>query len=106
MQQLPVQHLKEWLDQEDDPPLIIDVREPWEYNVCRIEPSKLIPMGQIPNHMDSFDPEQELVIICHHGIRSLQVCRFLEHHGFTKLYNVYGGIAAWAKEIDLHMNQY
>ncbi len=106
MEHLPVQHLKDWLDQSDDPPLIIDVREPWEYNVCRIEPSRLIPMGQIPNQFEELDPNVEIVVICHHGIRSLQVCRFLEHHGFTKLYNVYGGIDAWAKEVDRSMNKY
>ncbi len=106
MEQLPVQQLKDWLDRGEVPPRIIDVREPWEHNVCRIEPSELIPMGQIPNHVENLDPEQELIILCHHGIRSLQVCRFLEHHGFTKLYNVYGGIDAWAKEVDHNMNQY
>jgi len=106
MENLPVHHLKEWLEQSEQPPLILDVREPWEYNVCRIEPSKLIPMGQIPNFFEQLDPQQEIVVLCHHGIRSLQVCKFLEHHGFTRLYNVFGGIDAWAKEVDPTMDQY
>lgn len=106
MVNLPVHQLRDWLDQSPSPPLIVDVREPWEYNICRLEPSTLIPMGQIPKRLQELDPEQDIIVLCHHGIRSMQVCRYLAHHGFTKLYNVYGGIDAWAKEVDPHMDQY
>lgn len=106
MQQLPVQQLKQWLDETGNAPLIIDVREPWEHGICRIEPSTLIPMGQIPARLEELDQEKEIIVLCHHGIRSMQVCRFLAHHGFTNLYNVYGGIEAWAREVDPFMEQY
>lgn len=96
--------LKQYLTQAS--PLLLDVREPWEFKVCRIEGSQLIPMREIPAKLKTLDPEQEIVVICHHGIRSRQVCHFLEHNGFTQVINLNGGVAAWARDVDLQMETY
>ncbi len=87
-------------------PLLLDVREPWEYEHCHLEHSKLVPMRQIPDHAVQLDPTQETVIICHHGIRSRQVAQYLESLGFTNLINLTGGVEAWAIDIDPSMKRY
>lgn len=106
MRQLHPNELKAYLD-ADNKPLLLDVREPWEYETCRIEGSQLIPMRQIPQAADQLDPDQEVVVICHHGVRSYQVCRFLEAQlGFTNVINLAGGVAAWARDVDPQMPTY
>lgn len=90
----------------ENPPLLLDVREPWEYDICHIEGSLLMPMHQIPARLTELDPERETVVICHHGIRSYQVARFLEHQGFIRAINLQGGIAAWAQDVDATMPVY
>jgi rhodanese-related sulfurtransferase len=101
MHQLTAAQLKEWLD---DParakPVLIDVREPWEFDVCRIAGAKPMPMRSIPARFLELKRDSETVVICHHGARSHQVCMFLEHQGFDKLYNLYGGMAAWSRDVD------
>jgi rhodanese-related sulfurtransferase len=101
MQQLTATQLKQWLD---DParakPVLIDVREPWEFDVCRIEGAKPVPMRSIPARFIELKRDAETVVVCHHGARSYQVCMFLEQQGFTKLFNLYGGMAAWSRDAD------
>lgn len=97
--------LKQRLDAGDEP-LLLDVREPWEFDVCAIDGSHLLPMGQIPRGARDLDPEQETVVICHHGIRSRQVAFFLERMGFNNVINLEGGVDAWAREIDPDMPTY
>jgi len=87
------------------PPLLLDVREPWEWEICRIAGAHLIPMRQIHLAATTFDPEQPLVAFCHHGIRSLQVAHYLERCGFDAA-NLVGGIDAWARQIDPSMRRY
>lgn len=106
LSKLSVTELKAWLDCEEAKPLIIDVREPWECEVCRLESSVQIPMRQIPEQMSELDSGRDIVVVCHHGSRSLQVCRFLAQHGFHRLFNVTGGIDAWAQQIDPSMARY
>lgn len=89
-----------------DKPLLLDVREPWELAICRIEGAQSLPMSQIPGALDRLDRGREIVCICHHGIRSYQVARFLEHHGFTRVVNLEGGVAAWARDVDPAMPTY
>jgi rhodanese-related sulfurtransferase len=101
-----VRQLHDYLEQAENPPLLLDVREPWEYDICHLEASELIPMGQLHEKLEGLDREQETVVICHHGIRSLQVCYYLASAGFTNLINLSGGIDAWAKEIDSDMATY
>ena len=103
---MTVRDLKTRLDQPGDLPIILDVRENWETKLCVLPGSTLIPMGQIPARAAELDPEREIVVVCHHGVRSLQVAYFLANQGFKKLYNLRGGVDAWAREIDPAMHQY
>jgi len=106
MQQMTVRELKERLAQPGAKPVLLDVREGWELNICALPGALHIPMGQIPTRTEELDPEQEMVVICHHGVRSLRVAHFLESRGFNKLYNLQGGVDAWAREIDPAMHTY
>lgn len=86
--------------------MLLDVREPWEFQLCHIEGAQLIPMGSMANHAAELQADRETVVICHHGVRSFHVARFLEHNGFTKVINLSGGVDAWAKEADSTMPTY
>ena len=98
--------LREYLDETTAPPFLLDVREQWEYQICRIEGSQLLPMRQVPNAYQHLDRHRETVVICHHGVRSYQVAYFLEHMGFTNIINLTGGVAAWARDVDPAMSTY
>lgn len=107
VQQLQPRELRDWLnDGSRQVPVLLDVREPWEVEVCRIEGSLTIPMNNIAGWCSGLDPDAELVLICHHGGRSMQVALFLERGGFTKLHNLTGGVDAWARLIDPAMAVY
>jgi rhodanese-related sulfurtransferase len=82
------------------------VREPWEFETCHIEGATLMPMQSIPARLDDLDEDAEIVCICHHGARSLQVAAFLEHHGFGQVTNLTGGVHAWAVQVDAAMPKY
>lgn len=98
--------LQRHLDEVSTPPLLLDVREPWEYQRARLPGSQLIPMWQIPSALTTLDQTQEIVVICHHGIRSRQVGMFMEQYGFENIINLHGGINAWAREVDPTMPTY
>ena len=101
MRQLGVFDLKAMLDGEPKAkPLLLDIREPWEFQLAHIKGSELRPMQTIPNLVDEIDRSHPTVVICHHGTRSLQVVAFLERHGFQNLHNLQGGIDAWARQVD------
>ncbi|MCG8323883.1 MAG: hypothetical protein MI673_00065 [Thiotrichales bacterium] len=85
---------------------ILDVREPWEFEICRIEGSRNIPMNDIPGQLENIDREQTIAVVCHHGMRSLQIAGFLEANGFTRVLNLQGGIHAWAETVDPAMEKY
>ena len=106
MRDLRPRELKTYLDNVAEPPLLLDVREPWEYEICHLGSSTLVPMGQIPAAVASLDPDRETVVICHHGIRSRQVALYLEHLGFNRIVNLSGGVDAWAREVDPEMAVY
>lgn len=107
MRQITPRELAERLsDDTQEAPLLIDVREPWEFQLCHIEGSLPMPMGTVPARHQEIDREREVVVICHHGGRSAQVCMFLEHQGFAKLINLAGGVAGWAAQVDPNMPQY
>jgi rhodanese-related sulfurtransferase len=80
--------------------VLLDVREPWEWQAARIEGSRHIPMREVPARVGELDRDQELVAICHHGGRSLQVAMFLEKNGFAKVHNLVGGVDAWSRTVD------
>jgi len=100
MRELTPEQCREYLERADSKPLLLDVREPWEYRIVHLADSQLIPMRQIPAAMETLDPEQETIVVCHHGIRSRQVALFLEHHGFSDVVNLRGGLDAWARDTD------
>ena len=106
IRQLSVSELKQKLDREPGRFVVLDVREPWELNVCSLPGTISIPMRQVPARTAELPKDKELVVLCHHGIRSQQVALYLEHVGFDKLHNVVGGIAAWARDIDTKMPTY
>ena len=81
-------------------PKLLDVREPWEWQLTHIVGSQHLPMGEIPARIEDLDKSHPTVVICHHGVRSLQVVAFLERLGFANLHNLQGGIDAWARRID------
>lgn len=87
-------------------PRLIDVRDPWEFDICRISGAENIPMGELLGKLDSLDPNDALVVICHHGVRSQQVAAYLESMGFTKIMNLEGGVDAWSRQVDPEMPQY
>ena len=87
-------------------PVVVDVREPWEHERCRIEDSLLIPMNEIPTRLAELPADRDLVLVCHHGSRSQQVAMWLEHNGYTRLSNLRGGVEGWAQEVDPAMPRY
>ena len=100
IQQLSVGEYKHWVDEKRSDYVLLDVREPWEVQTCALDNFVNIPMGQVPARLEDLDREQPIVVVCHHGIRSQRVAMFLEHAGFESVYNLRGGVDAWAKEVD------
>lgn len=86
--------------------LVLDVREPFEWEICHLPNSLLIPLGQLPNRLQELPRDQTVVVLCHHGMRSLQATRFLRASGFADVFNLTGGIDRWARERDPEMNRY
>ncbi len=104
MRHISAPELAQYLDPAE--PLLLDVREPWEFDICRIDGSLNIPMGQIPQRLDELEDADEIVVICHHGIRSQQVIWYLRQQLDADLVNLAGGVAAWAREVDPDMPVY
>ena len=98
--------LKEHLDQATLKPILLDVREPWEFERCHIEGSKLIPMQEVPSAIQELDPDEEIVVVCHHGIRSRAVANYLVQNDFSNVINLSTGIDGWARDIDVSMPIY
>ena len=107
MQQISPRQLQERLgDTAAAKPLLLDVREPWESQVCQISGSLLMPMRTIAVRHAELDPDAETVVICHHGARSMQAALYLERAGFTRVYNLTGGLDAWARTVETSMPVY
>ena len=106
MQQITAVELNQRLQGCETPPLLLDVREPHEFSYCHIEGSVSMPMSKVFSDYAKLDPEQETVVICHHGMRSAQIANFLLSHGFSKIANLTGGVAAWAGQVDKSMPTY
>jgi rhodanese-related sulfurtransferase len=101
MNALPAVDLARWLETPGaQRPLLLDVREPWEVETAAIADSCAIPMHEIPGRLDEIPRDQPIVCICHHGVRSLQVAHYLARQGFGPLFNLTGGIDAWARDVD------
>ena len=107
MRQITPTELAQWLaDSDREPPVLLDVREPWEFDTCRIPGSQLMSMASVSARQEELDPERPVVCICHHGARSLQVALFLERAGFGNAINLAGGVHAWALQVDPAMPTY
>lgn len=107
MNSLSAPELATWLaDDSRSRPLLLDVREPWETAICRIEGSTLVPMPALTARVSEFDPDQPVVCICHHGGRSAHVAMWLMRQGWSEVYNLTGGVDAWARQVDTQMLTY
>ncbi len=107
IEQLQADDLHSWLaDAGRAKPMVLDVREPWEHEICSIPDSKLLPMQEIPARLQELPADTDIVVVCHHGMRSLQVAQFLKQSGVERVFNLSGGIAAWAAQVDPDMSQY
>jgi len=109
MQQLRVTEVQA-LAEGPQPPLLLDVREDWEFRVAAIRLPGLdtlhLPMNELPQRLAELDPAQPILCICHHGMRSAQVVAFLERAGFESVYNLAGGIDAWSQQVDPSVPRY
>jgi rhodanese-related sulfurtransferase len=93
--------LAAWLaDAQRPKPVLLDVREPWEFETARIEGAVLVPMRDVPARLAEIDAGKEVVAICHHGGRSMQVAMFLEKNGFSRVHNLTGGVDGWSRTVD------
>ncbi|MGA3350693.1 MAG: rhodanese-like domain-containing protein [Candidatus Sulfotelmatobacter sp.] len=86
---------------------LLDVREPWEFETAHMEGVKLISMGDIPARAhQELDPEDHIVVVCHHGVRSMNVTAWLRQQGFEKAQSMRGGIDAWSRQVDATVPTY
>jgi len=85
---------------------LIDVREREEFELARIEGAELLPLSRFQEWAGTLNAEDEIVVMCHHGIRSAQVCAYLAGQGFTKMVNLAGGIERWSWEVDRSIPRY
>ena len=107
MTQLTPEQLNAWLlDSTRPKPVLVDVREAWEVGICKIPGSLHIPLGTVPARAGELSAQSDTVLVCHHGARSMQAGVFLEHQGFDKIYNLSGGVNAWAHAVDNTMPIY
>lgn len=112
--QIKPQHIADWVNQHissNEKPLLIDVREPWEFQVASITPPPdcellQLPMGHIPGELNQLDPDRPTALLCHHGVRSQNVANFLHANGFSSLFNIIGGIDNWSLSVDSAVPRY
>jgi rhodanese-related sulfurtransferase len=100
----------QWLAQQSTPPLVLDVREPWELQTASVKPEGFellhMPMQSIPQRLPELPQDRPIACLCHHGVRSLQVAYFLHQQGFEQLANITGGIEAWSQQRDASVPLY
>ena len=81
--------------------MLLDVREPWEFETAKISSAKLMPMGEVTSRAhQELDPEDHIIVVCHHGVRSMSVTVWLRQQGFDKAQSMRGGIDAWSRRVD------
>jgi rhodanese-related sulfurtransferase len=95
------------LQKAPNAPLLLDVREKWEYDIAHLEPSLLMPMGEVPSRAyNELDPDQPVIVMCHHGARSLNVTMWLRQQGYDHAQSLAGGIDAWSRNVDPRVPRY
>jgi adenylyltransferase/sulfurtransferase len=106
MSEITPEDLKTRLDRNDRP-LLLDVRQDWETKLCRLDNAVHIPIEEIEVRTDELDRQDEIVVYCHQGVRSAAVAQYLrDHHGFTNVKNLAGGLDLWARTVDPSMRRY
>jgi rhodanese-related sulfurtransferase len=106
MNEITPEELKIRLD-KNDRPLLLDVRQEWETRLCRLENAVHIPIEEIEVRTEELDPQDEIVVYCHQGVRSAAVAQYLrEQHGFKNVRNLAGGLDLWARTVDPSMRRY
>lgn len=106
MHEITPQELRTRLEKSDRP-LLLDVRQDWETKLCRLDNAVHIPIEEIELRADELNPEDDIVVYCHQGVRSAAVAQFLrEHHGFKNVKNLAGGLDLWARVVDPSMRRY
>ena len=101
MKQISAPELAAWLsDASREQPVLLDVREPWEFERARIEGAQLVPMREVAGRLGEIDQGKPVVAICHHGGRSMQIALFLEKAGYNNVHNLVGGVDAWSRTVD------
>ena len=101
--EVEVLELKKML--KDKEVVLLDVREPYEIEICNVKGSLFIPMNEIPQNIEQLDKEKRYAVMCHSGVRSLHVANYLNSLGHSAL-NVVGGIEKWATDVDKNMKRY
>jgi rhodanese-related sulfurtransferase len=95
------------LRESEQPFTLLDVREPWEFETAKIDGAKLMPMGDVPSRAhQELDPDERIVVVCHHGVRSLSVTNWLRQQGFEQAQSMRGGIDAWSRTVDPKVSLY
>ena len=107
MQEITPLELKQRLDNGEQLTLL-DVRELWEFELCQIKDSLHLPLGELIRleFLDQLKPDQQIVTICHHGIRSQHAAMLLQQNGFEKVFNLVGGIHHWSIQVDPNIPRY
>jgi rhodanese-related sulfurtransferase len=101
MKTISAPELAAWLaDASREKPVLLDVREPWEFEKAHIAGAALVPMREVPARLAEIDRQRDVVAICHHGGRSAQVAIFLEKNGYGRVHNLVGGVDAWSRTVD------
>jgi adenylyltransferase/sulfurtransferase len=102
---IEARELKAKLDRKE-PFVLVDVREPYEYEICHIPGSRLIPLGELPARLSELDSADDIILQCKSGARSARALHILQEAGFKKLSNLEGGITAWAEQVDPSVPKY
>tara|TARA_B100000700_G_C14937824_1_gene805261 strand:- start:439 stop:768 length:330 start_codon:yes stop_codon:yes gene_type:complete len=105
VKEITCQKLKKKIDKQDSF-VLLDVREPEEYEMCHIDGSILVPLSEIEDHVDELDKDKHYVIYCKMGGRSMKACVLFQEKGFKKVQNLSGGIWQWALDVDSRMEMY
>lgn len=100
----------QWASEQPSALVVLDVREAWELGLAKLAPEGIrlihIPMMQIPQSLGQLPTDAPIAVLCHHGVRSLRVAHYLADQGFTQVYNIAGGIDAWAAQVDPRIGVY
>ena len=105
MDEITPQALKERLDRGERP-VLVDVRQDWETKLCRLDNSVHIPIEEIEFRTEELNPEDDIVVYCHQGVRSAAVANYLRQLGFKRAVNLAGGLDSWARAVDPSMRRY